>query len=391
MLQLKSDEEMKNIYHIGRFEFDSYTEYKKALADVKKIKYISDELDINEPGVALRLYTLIRQEDIKFQSVIGEDYLLYLSDLVADDYKDLADGGTESLAASGGSNSPRRIAGILCIIAAILCFAVFVGSEYLSIQKAREAKELQQTKDVSRAAGYIADVINKQLNGQEEQGENSEEPLSESEQQTEEEQEEEPLVILTEYAELHEQNPEMIGWIKIPDTDIDYPVMQSLDSNEYYLQHNFEKEEDKNGCIFLDMRNDFINQDDNLIIYGHNMRSGMMFGSLKNYLEEEFWRNHKTIQFHTLYEKAEYDIIAVCLAKVEYQDSDVFRYYNFLNAEDEAAFEEYKQNIEELKVFSDELDMKYGDSLITLSTCNNYVEDGRMFLVAKKIGAANEP
>lgn len=381
---------MKKIYHIGRFQFDSYTEYKKGLEDVKKIKYISDEVDINEPGVALRLYTLIRQQDIKFQSVIGEDYLLYLSDLVADDYKELAeaDENAESLVASGGSSFPRRIAGILCIIAAILCFAYFAGSEYISYRKAREAQQLQESKDISRAAEYIASVINKGLSEEEQVVE--EEFLAQPEIQ-EEQAEEEPPVILAEYAELHEQNPEMAGWIRIPDTDIDYPVMQSLDSNEYYLKHNFEKQEDKNGCIFLDMRNNYIDRDDNLIIYGHNMRSGMMFGPLKNYLDEEFWKEHKTIEFDTLYEKAEYDIIAVCLAKVEYQDEDVFRYYNFINAEDEGAFEEYKKNVEELKVFQDEVDMKYGDSLITLSTCNNYVEDGRLFLVAKKIDGAEEP
>lgn len=392
---------MKNVYHIGRFEFDSYTEYKKGLDDVKKIKYISDELDINEPGVALRLYTLIRQQDIKFQSVIGEDYLLYLSDLVADDYKELADGNeTVNLTTSGRPSSSRRIVGILCIVAAILCFAIFAGSEYISYQRAREAKELQASKDVSKAASYIADVINKNL---EEAKEAEEEPSTEEagqngmaqsevvvEEETQVEAQEEP-VILPEYAELHQQNPDMIGWLKIPDTDIDYPIMQSLESNDYYLHHNFEKEEDKNGCIFLDMRNDYLERDDNLIIYGHNMRSGMMFGPLKNYLDEEYWKNHKTIQFHTLYEKEEYDIIAVCLAKVEYQDSDAFRYYNFLNAEDETAFEEYKKNIEELKVFSDAVDLNYGDELITLSTCNNYVEDGRLFLVAKKKEASNEP
>ena len=138
----------------------------------------------------------------------------------------------------------------------------------------------------------------------------------------------------------------------------------------------------------MDMRNNVIDRDDNLMIYGHNMKSGMMFGSLGEYLDETYWKNHKRIQFHTLYDREEYDIIAVCLAKVEYQDEDVFRYYDFLNAEDEAAFAEYKRNIEELKVFQDELDMNYGDKLITLSTCNYYIEDGRLFLIAKKVDGA---
>lgn len=397
MLQSNSDEAMKKIYRIGRFQFDTYTEYKKGLEDVKKIKYISDEVDINEQGVALRLYTLIRQKDIKFQSVIGEDYLLYLSDLVADDYKELADETTENLVTERGGGAPRRVAGILCILAAILCFGYFVGSEYISYRKTREVKELQESRELSRAAKYIADSINRSLQGETEEQVSEEEFLAQPEPSVEEQEpkevetEEPELDILPEYVDLHAQNPEMVGWLNIPDTEIDYPIMQSLESNDYYLQHDFYKNEDKNGCIFLDMRNDYVNRDDNLMIYGHNMRNGMMFGTLKEYLDETYWKNHKRIQFHTLYDKEEYDIIAVCLAKVEYQDEDAFRYYNFLNAEDEATFAEYKSTIEELKVYQDEVDIKYGDKLLTLSTCNNYIEDGRLFLVAKKIDGAEEP
>lgn len=382
---------MKNIYHIGRFEFDSYTEYKKGLEDVKKIKYISDELDINEPGVALRLYTLVRQKEIRFQSIIGEDYLLYLSDLVADDYEELknnnADGYVKSLAVSGRERSPRRIVGILCIIAAILCFAYFLGSEYISFQKTREIKEIQENKEISQAAQYIADVINRGLKEETKEQVEEEEHLAEA-KPVQEEQEEIPLEtapeILPEYTGLHEQNPDMAGWLKIADTGIDYPIMQSADTSDFYLTHNFEKQEDVNGSIFMDSRNNYIDRDDNLIIYGHNMKSGLMFGSLKNYLDEEYWRAHRTIEFHTLYKKEEYDIIAVCLAQVEYQDEDVFRYYNFLNADKKSDFEEYKKNIEKLNVIEGDLDLEYGDKLLTLSTCNNYIEDGRLFLVAKR-------
>lgn len=373
---------MKKVYNIGKFQFDSYEEYKKGLNDVKKIKYISKELDINEPGVALRLYNLIRQQNITFDSVIGKDYLLYLSDLIADEYQELSVIRVANSESAGRESSSRKIVGIICIIAAILCFAYFFGSEYISMKKAREIQELQDTKDVSRAASYIAKVLNKALKVEEE-----EENQAEGQESMGEGQE---LTILPEYADLYEKNQEMAGWICIPGTDIDYPVMQSPDSNDYYLKHNFEKKEDINGCIFMDMRNNYIDRDDNLIIYGHNMNSGQMFGSLEKYLQTEYWNSHKTIEFHTLYEKEKYVIIAVCLAKVEYQDEDVFRYYNFLNAEDKAAFEEYKKNIQELKVFKGKLDLEYGDKLLTLSTCNNYIEDGRLFLVAKKINETKE-
>ena len=381
---------MKKVYNIGKFQFDSYEEYKKGLEDVKKIKYISKELDINEPGVALRLYTLIRQQNISFQSVIGEDYLLYLSDLVADEYKELSVTQAANTESSGRRNASRKIAGIICIILAILCFAYFLGSEYISIKKAREAQELQDSKDVSRAASYIAKVINESLKTVEEAHgtKKEEEPQTsetkEEKTQTLETKEEEPE-ILPEYVDLYEKNSHMVGWIRIPDTEIDYPVMQSPNSNEYYLRRNFEKKDDINGCIFMDMRNNYIDRDDNLIIYGHNMNDGQMFGSLEKYLETDYLKSHETIEFDTLYEREKYVIIAVCLAKVEYRGNDAFRYYNFFNAEDEAAFEEYRKNIEKLNVSEGEVDLQYGDKLITLSTCNNYIEDGRLFLVAKKI------
>lgn len=384
MLQSIRDENMKNVYYIGRFQFESYTEYKKGLEDVKKIKYISDEVDINEPGVALRLYTLVRQEDIKFKSVIGEDYLLYLSDLVADDYKELSDGDGSYLANLGRTRSPRKLVGICCIIAALVCFAYFLGSELISYQRTRELKQLQESREISRAAQYIADVITGSGEQTQEEQQVEDEEFAAPANGQEEAAIQVPLTILPEYEALHQDNPHMIGWITIPDTVVDYPVVQSPDSNEYYLKHSFYGEDDSNGCIFLDMRNQ-LESDSNLILYGHNMRSGMMFGELKEYQDEAYLKEHPQIQFNTLYEKRKYDIIAVCLAKVAYQDEEVFRYYNFLNAGSPQEFDEFKTNVEAMNIFGGEVDISYEDQLITLSTCNNYIEDGRLFLVAKRV------
>ena len=108
-------------------------------------------------------------------------------------------------------------------------------------------------------------------------------------------------------------------------------------------------------------------------------------GSLKKYLDEEYWQSHKTIQFDTIYEKGTYIVTAVCLGKVEYQDDDVFRYYDFLNAESKKEFNVFKKNVEKSAVLADKEPIKYGDKLLTLSTCNQYVENGRLYIVAKKI------
>ena len=156
------------------------------------------------------------------------------------------------------------------------------------------------------------------------------------------------------------------------------------ESSDFYLTHNFNGEEDINGSIFLDSRNDFEEQDDNLIVYGHNMKSGMMFGELKNYLDEAFLAEHKTITFNTIYEKAQYEVVAVCLSKVSQEGEEGFRYYDFVNAGNEENFNRYLENIKGMNVMGEDINVSYGDRLLTLSTCNNYTEDGRLFLVAKK-------
>ena len=96
------------------------------------------------------------------------------------------------------------------------------------------------------------------------------------------EEDDEPLEILDEYKNLYIKNKSIIGWLKIDDTNIDYPVMQTS-NNEYFLNHNFEGEEDKNGSLFLDKDCDAIHRSTNLIVYGHHMKSGKMFGSLNKY------------------------------------------------------------------------------------------------------------
>ena len=106
-------------------------------------------------------------------------------------------------------------------------------------------------------------------------------------------------------------------------TDIDYPVMQAVsESSDFYLNHDFNGEDDINGSIFLDSRNDLQDSNDNMIVYGHNMKSGMMFGGLKEYLDKNYWLEHKIITFDTIFQKAQYEIVAVCLSKVEGEETE---------------------------------------------------------------------
>lgn len=383
---------MNKMYSIGKFQFDSYDKYKEALDDVEKIKYISQKMDINERGVAERLYTLIREGKISFKSAIGEDYLFYLSDMMIEDYKEMSYAPLGPQIVAKLKQLPwRQVIGAVCMAGAVVCFLVVLGTEFRNQQKIREVERLKSEQEISAVSEWISDKFVEGL--QENDGEAvlaAETEMVENEIHSinlmpEAQAEPEVPQILPEYENIHTLNPELVGWITIEGTEIDYPVMQSsIEDSDFYLKHNFDREEDINGSIFLDARNNYLNQDDNLIIYGHNMKSGLMFGGLKKYLDETYWREHKIITFNTIYEKAQYEIVAVCLSKVSYQDEEGFRYYDFLNVPDEETFQNYITNIQDLNVMDENMEVSFGDKLLTLSTCNSYTEDGRMFLIAKK-------
>lgn len=191
--------------------------------------------------------------------------------------------------------------------------------------------------------------------------------------------------ILPEYRKMYKTNSDLVGWIVIDDTDINYPVVQSKVYQEFYLDHNFDGEEDEAGSIFVDARNDVFFPDDNVIIYGHNMKNGSMFGTLQHYLDKDYYDKHSIISFDTLYRRCTYKIAVVGLSKISDESDDTFKYYDFLNAEDKKSFKEYVKNIKSLEAYETGVDFKYGDRFITLSTCNSVEEDGRLFILAKEV------
>lgn len=186
--------------------------------------------------------------------------------------------------------------------------------------------------------------------------------------------------------ELQKENSDIIGWLQIENSNINYPVLQGQD-NSYYMTHNYKKEYSKEGSLFLDKDYDWSIPSTNLLIYGHNNRgSNAMFTSLINYKDEDYYKTHKTIRLTTNQEDAEYEIISVFLSRVYYKsETDVFRYYYFINAENEQEFNEYVQKSKEANLYDIEATAEYGDQLLTLSTCEFSQEDGRLAIVARKI------
>lgn len=206
-------------------------------------------------------------------------------------------------------------------------------------------------------------------------------------------------------AELLAMNEETAGWITIPDTKVDYPVMHHLNDQpgeEYYLYRNMQKEDSKPGSIFLDYRCSFdqVGTDgtletpnsDNLIIYGHNMRDGSMFGTLKYYrTDENYYEQHPIIQLNSNYETYQYKIFGYFIADAEDTTDTRFDYWNDIDFEDEAAFYDYVNEVKRRSLRLTNIDVQYGDPLLTLSTCNSVFDTARLVIVARRVRDGEDP
>ncbi|MBR6451759.1 MAG: class B sortase [Lachnospiraceae bacterium] len=207
-----------------------------------------------------------------------------------------------------------------------------------------------------------------------------------------------PAEVKPDMQELYAKNNDFIGWLKIDDTNIDYPVMQSMYDEEYYLNRDFNKNYSMNGCLIMDTdsqvgtgtaANDYRDGTKpctNLIIHGHNMRNGDMFGNLDKYRDEEYCRTHNIIRFSTLYEDREYEVVSVFLSQVFLKtQTDVFKYYKFFQANTTDDFNYFYDNIKDMALYDTGVDAEFGDEFITLSVCAYHVENGRLVVVGKRI------
>jgi sortase B len=181
--------------------------------------------------------------------------------------------------------------------------------------------------------------------------------------------------------ELYSQNNDFVGMIKIPDTNINYPVMQTKSNPNYYLRRNFNKEYSSYGTPYIQSNCD-IDNSDNVIVFGHNMKTKAMFHDLTLYADYDFYNEHKYIYFSTKDNDYTYEIIAVIKAVADNSDFD---YLSFVNASDEKEYQEYVDNCKNLSLFDTKLSATYGDKLLTLSTCEYSKTNGRMVIVAKRV------
>ena len=184
--------------------------------------------------------------------------------------------------------------------------------------------------------------------------------------------------ILPEYRELLAYNPDLVGWLVIEGTEINYPVVQTPDQPEYYIDRDFDGELNEHGCLFADGNCDVENSD-NVTIYGHHMNDGTMFGSLLQYDKHEYWKAHPVILFDTLTEHRRYEIFAVFRTTASIGQG--FPYHRFIDAATEEEFDQFVAQCKALSVYETGIEPEFGEQLISLSTCEYSQHNGRYVVV----------
>lgn len=279
--------------------------------------------------------------------------------------------------------NPRKI---LSVALAVLGTCCLLAATWLIFRIQAEDRHSRQTFESLQASGSggtdLSDPDSRASDPPETSDEASEgasEPASESEPEPEPEPVENP------YQESFLANADMAAWLQIPDTAINYPVMWTPRDEEYYLRRGFDGSRDRNGCLILDTDSCVDPLTTNLIIHGHNMKSGTMFGTLSDYESEDFYLEHKNISLHTRERQHNYEVIAVFFSQVYKKSDKVFKFYQFFQADTEAEFEDFYQNVKALSLYDTGVTAEFGDRFLTLSTCSYHVTNGRFVVVAKEI------
>ena len=185
------------------------------------------------------------------------------------------------------------------------------------------------------------------------------------------------------FADLYASNNDFIGWLNIPGTEIDYPVMHTPRDEEFYLHKDFNGEKSASGTLFLAAKCDAIKPSDNVVVYGHNMKAGTMFHDLLKYETEDYYKEHNTFRFDTIQGNYEYEVIAAFRTEIKGEDN-TFKYYDFINAKDKDEFDEYVSKVKSKTPYKIDTTAEYGDKLVTLSTCAYHASEGRYVVVAKR-------
>ena len=395
---------------IGGRQFRTKGDCARARRDKELIDRIKRENNLGDRKTLERLCTDLKGGKYKFMTVLGQDFLDEVEDLLrtAGDPKAgrartgkakanagagsagagavSGRGGRGAAAGKASAGTPqqgrdnrvidayvkeelrrrekrRKLIIVFCSLAASVCLGYFGIYSYYQIRTENTYRQLSELKNEQPS----------------EPAKTPSGPLYTLNEEPEVERE-----VLDEYKNLLNTNKKLIGWLKIDDTNIDYPVMQTTD-NEYFLTHNINQQKDRNGALFLDKDCDVLAPSTNLIVYGHHMRSGNMFGTLDKYSSEEYYKEHPEIQFDSIYEKGTYEVMYVFRSRIYNEEDVVFKYYQFIDAMSQQEFDSNMQEMAALSLYDTGVTASFGDELLTLSTCDSSEQDGRFVVVAKRI------
>jgi sortase B len=202
-------------------------------------------------------------------------------------------------------------------------------------------------------------------------------------------------------------NPDMVGYISIEGTEVSYPVVQrktaegNENPNDYYLNRTFKQEYSKSGCIFMDYRNHFdevvdhrrvVENSGNVFIYGHNMNNRTMFGSLRDYINNPyFYSAHPIVDYSSLYKDYKFKIFAIFIVDGEdYTSEYAFDCWNTLDFDSEEEFYDYVNKAKMRTLVNTNVDVKYGDQLLSLYTCNGLVANAKLILMCREVRAGED-
>ena len=181
-------------------------------------------------------------------------------------------------------------------------------------------------------------------------------------------------------AALQEENPDLAGWIQIPGTTIDYPVMHTPDRPDYYLYRDFSGASSDFGCIYAEESCDPAAPSDNVTLYGHTMLDGSMFAGLHSYTDWTYWETHPDIRFDSLDAQRTYRIFAVF--STSGYTGEGFAYHSFTDAASQAEFDTFVSQCKTLSLYDTGITPEYGDKIICLSTCEYTQANGRLVVAA---------
>jgi sortase B len=194
-------------------------------------------------------------------------------------------------------------------------------------------------------------------------------------QEAEPQEDEEILWPIVDFDSLRQINGDVIGWIYIPDTQINYPIVQG-ENNDEYLYHLLTGEYNGSGSIFMDYRNDADWLDRHSVIYGHNMKNGTMFADILNYQNRDFYKAHPTGYLLTPYGNFEIVFFAGYVANPTVPEENAWE----LNFADDESYLQWLSNAESRSAFQSNTVPDVQERVITLSTCSYAYDDARFIL-----------